>query len=289
MFWRHVILLVLGFPFFAMIFNINTNSNEDGLEVLSYNVRVFNNYAHLNKHHEISKEMIQWVVEEKAPVKCFQEFYNKDTSKIFNVKERLKNAGWKHFHQINRFEDKEKGQFGQAIFSKYPIVNKGKIENNGEFLNSIWADIIYNGDTLRVYCTHLESMSIDEDNIVNTEKFKNSYIDTGYRLKNGFITRARQVDHLLAHIEKCTIPVVVCGDFNELPFSYPYVLMKRNLNNAFELAGNGFGFSYNGKLFFLRIDNQFFSDRLRINKFSTLKNVKFSDHYPLSAYYEIIE
>jgi endonuclease/exonuclease/phosphatase family metal-dependent hydrolase len=63
--------------------------------------------------------------------------------------------------------------------------------------------------------------------------------------------------------------------------------MKSLLNNAFEEAGNGFGFTYNGKLFFLRIDNQFVDEGLTVTDFRTHRNIPFSDHFPISATYSL--
>jgi len=104
-------------------------------------------------------------------------------------------------------------------------------------------------------------------------------------LRRGFISRAKQIKDLLSSIEECKYKLILCGDLNELPYSYTYFALRNLLDNAFEKAGNGFGFTYNGKLFFLRIDNQFFSKEISIHKFMTHRNVDFSDHFPLTATY----
>ncbi len=260
--------------------------DSKSVEVLSYNTRVFNNYAHLNDDYVSSKKMIQWAVDHTADVKCFQEYFNKDGSEVFNVSEQLVKNGLKYFYFKKRFVDKRKGQFGQAIFSKYPIIHSGEIsDKDGNFMNSIFADIKMGKDTLRIYCIHLESMAIDEENIVDTDRLKNSYIDTGYRLRNGFIQRSEQINLLIENIESCPHPILVNGDFNELPYSYSYNAIRMQLTNSFEAKGKGFGFTYNGKLFFLRIDQQFFSDHLNIHKFKTHREIKESDHFPISGIY----
>jgi len=286
----HIILFVIGFPFLKMTFQLSNWSEipENSFKVLSYNVRVFNNYAHLNENYVSSKKMINWALGDDSPIKCFQEFYNRDASEIFNVRNRLINNGWKYDFFKIRFEDKDNGQFGQAIFCKFPIIGKGEIfDDKGEFMNTIYVDVKRDEDTIRIYCIHLESMAIDEENIVNTEKIKKTYIDTGYRLRNGFISRAKQVDALIKNVLKCPYPIIICGDINEMPYSYTYCTIRRQLNNAFEAKGKGFGFSYNGKLFFLRIDNQFFSDDLEIKKFETHRQADQSDHFPITSVYSV--
>jgi endonuclease/exonuclease/phosphatase family metal-dependent hydrolase len=182
--------------------------------------------------------------------------------------------------------DRSGAEFGIAIYSKLPIINTGEIRSeSGNFMNSIFADVLLGEDTIRIYNTHLESMSIDEENVVNTDRLAQSYKDTGYRLRRGFISRAQQIKGLIKSIKDCNHKIILCGDLNELPYSYTYFSLRRLLNNAFEKAGNGFGFTYNGKLFFLRIDNQFFSKDINIHKFMTYRNVDFSDHFPLTATY----
>ena len=286
-FFYHFILLAVGISFLKVTYSISANDDEGKLEVLSYNVRVFNNYTHLrNEDYVSSKKMIEWSLENSADIKCFQEYYNNDKSEIFNVREKLKDKGWKYAHEHIVLRDQAKAEFGIVIFSKYPVVAKGILRNDkGRYLHSIYADVKVKDDTVRVYNTHLQSMSIDEENVVNTDRLAESYKDTGYRLKSGFVTRAIQVDALKESIDKCKYPVIVCGDFNELPYSYTYFKLRRGLDNAFEKAGNGFGFTYNGKLFFLRIDNQFYSNSLNIHNFFTYRNADFSDHFPVTASY----
>ncbi len=286
----HLIAFLVAIPFLKMTFQWSNWGDEqaDSFEVLSYNARVFNNYAHLNDDYVSSKEMIKWAVGYPAAIKCFQEYYNKDNSEVFNVSQQLVQSGLKHFYFKKRFVDKSNGQFGQAVFSKYPIVGSGEITGeNGEFMNAIYADILIKKDTIRVYCIHLESMAINEEDIVDTDRLKNSYIDTGYRLKNGFISRSRQINHLIKSIDTSPHPVIINGDFNEIPYSYSYNVVRRRLKNAFESKGKGFGFTYNGKLFFLRIDQQFYSESLDLLRFSTHRDADESDHFPVSGIYSV--
>ena len=286
-FFFHLMALVIGFVFIKVSYSISKNDNEGQLKVLSYNVRVFNNYAHLrNEEYISSKKMIGWSVDNDAQIKCFQEYFTNEKSKVFNVKTRLTKAGWDQNHCKIVLRDRAGAEFGIAIYSKLPIIGTGEIRSeSGDFLNSIFADVLHGKDTIRIYNTHLESMSIDEENVVNTDRLAQSYKDTGYRLRRGFISRAQQIKGLVKSIKDCHYKIILCGDLNELPYSYTYFSLRNLLNNAFEKAGNGFGFTYNGKLFFLRIDNQFFSKDLNIHKFMTHRNVDFSDHFPLTAWY----
>ncbi len=283
-------VLGIGFVFIKITYAISLEPEGAGnLKVLSYNVRVFNTYAHLKNDHFISsKKMISWSVENDAAIKCFQEYYNNDDSKIFNVTQKMYDAGWTQQYVKSVFTDRNHGEFGIALFSKYPIVARGEIvSEDGAYQNSIYADLLINNDTVRLYNVHLESMSINENDVLDADRFRTKYIDTGYRLRRGFITRAKQVKYLAKHIDRCPYRIILCGDFNELPYSYPYFTIRNRLKNAFEQVGNGFGFSYNGKLFFLRIDNQFFSEQVNIHDFHTYRHIDYSDHFPITANYSL--
>lgn len=286
-FFVHLAAIIIGFAFVKVSYAVSKNDEETGLKVMSYNVRVFNNYAHLRNEKFISsRKMIGWSVDNDAHIKCFQEYYNHDRSKVFNVAQQLYDAGWKYDYRKILVRDRSKAEFGLAIFSKLPIIDTGEIRSeNDEFLNSIYADVLYGSDTIRIYNSHLESMSINEDNVISAERLAESYKDTGYRLRSGFISRSKQVNRLVADINACKHKVILCGDLNELPYSYAYFSLRKLLNNSFEKAGNGFGFTYNGKLFFLRIDNQFFSREMDISQFMTHRNIDYSDHFPLTATY----
>ena len=67
----------------------------------------------------------------------------------------------------------------------------------------------------------------------------------------------------------------------------PKFRYKKYYCNAFEEAGKGLGFSYNGRMSFLRIDNQFFNKTIRIKKFDTFYDMKASDHFPIMARYNL--
>ena len=83
-------------------------------------------------------------------------------------------------------------------------------------------------------------MSIDVENVVNTDRLARSYKDTVYRLRSGFVSRAQQIKVLVENIKSCKYKIILCGDLNELPYSYAYFSLRNQLDSAFEKAGNGF-------------------------------------------------
>ncbi len=272
---------------------IGTNKGIMKLNVLSYNVRIFNTYAHLHdKKHTNSKNMIRWVAQNPADVYCLQEFYNEPQSQIYNSVQKIVKKYGKHYFISNTLINRVNGQFGMAIISKYPILNKGTIKFEKLTQNhAMFADLKVNRDTVRVYNFHLQSMSIEERDLINTYReqslFGKDLRKVLSRLKGGFIKRSYQVNTLYDHLKESPYPVIVCGDLNDVPYSYTYQKLNRTLINAQTTAGSGIGGTYNGILPFLRIDNQFFSPDLEVHNFKVHREITFSDHFPLSATYII--
>lgn len=294
LFFLHLFLLVLGYPYIDSSFSYNPETSaelevDNRISVLNYNVRVFNTYAYLQNKNTPGKSMINWLAENDADIKCLQEFYNDNKSDVFNTIEKISaNKGYEAIVKPS-FVNRIGAEFGLAIFSRFPIIASGDVNlDDIPHQHAIFADVDTGEDTVRIYNIHLQSMSIDESKIDDFEEAEN-YLSVAKKLKFGFVERAKQVDNLVEHIMQSPHPVIVCGDLNDIPYSYTYLTLKEYLNNAFEEAGNGFGFSYNGKLFFLRIDNQFYSRSLKAIKYNIHREVPFSDHFPIKTVYTVLD
>lgn len=284
-----LIVVFIGYKFIDRSLAIGKkHSDKKDLAVLSYNVRIFNVYEHLkSKDYGSSKEMIQWVKNYDSDVACLQEFFLSEDNPVFYTQKEIgKKFPYSYFKP---FLDYKRQKYGMAIFSKHPIVNKGEIRFRNESNNQIiFADIAIGKKKIRIYNVHLQSMAIDENDIINSkfdDASRTKWVSILLRYKNGSIQRGRQVDELIKHIEECPHPVLVCGDLNELPYGYSYEKLSDVLDNSFQKSGRGFGFTYNGKLPLLRIDNQFFGKGFNVSKFKVHRDMANSDHYPVSASY----
>jgi len=291
-----VIFLAGGFYMRGLSINPFAGSAEKDaktLTVLSFNVRIFNLYDHLRPDHryDLSEKSIEWVKNYPADVFCLQEFYNEPRHRIYNSVERIWKGNGKYAFVSKSLINHVGGQFGMAIFSKYPIINKGTIRFGKLTQNhAMFADLKLPEDTIRVYNFHLQSMSIEEQEIVDSYSAESDVRlmrskQLARRLKKGFIKRSAQVDTLVAHFQASPHPVIIACDLNDTPYSYSYDKLDGLLNNGFTKAGNGFGATYNGKLPFLRIDNQFYSDDFVITDFKVHSENTYSDHFPISATY----
>ncbi|CAN5781356.1 endonuclease/exonuclease/phosphatase family protein [soil metagenome] len=260
------------------------------LEVLSFNARVFNMYRKWrDPDYASSIRMIDWVANHPADIILVQEYHNHPGSEIFDTKVKIGDLqGRESF--ISVAEKERKGAVsGMAIFSRFPIFRTGQIWfGKVGFNHAIFADIRVRTDTLRVYSVHLASMSIDDEAVaeaVKGKKVKSRFQDVFDRLQEGFQDRSGQVDTLLRHMQASPYPVLVGGDFNDIPWSYTYEQFSRHFSNAFQTSGTGLGSTFNGEIPFLRIDHQFYSAPLRAKQFTVHREMTDSDHFPISAQY----
>jgi endonuclease/exonuclease/phosphatase family metal-dependent hydrolase len=287
--WRKsllsLIVILAGYSFISrtIAHSFNKKEKASGLKIINYNVRVFNTYAHLqDENKNSSKKMIQWLASSDAQILCLEEFYNDKKSSIYNTITKLEKE-YPYYNYVPFLVNTDSNSsFGMAIFSKLPIVNHGYLKLSVRTNNQImFADIVFQKDTIRVYNMHLQSMSIEEEEV---SFLGDLWKEVLKKLKKGAIQRTTQIKALAAHIDNCPYPVIVCGDLNDTPYSYSYQTLRKHLNNSFEKAGNGMGFTYNGKLY-LRIDQQFASPELKIRSFTTHNEIKYSDHFPLEGVY----
>ncbi|MFN3316678.1 MAG: hypothetical protein ACK40K_07685, partial [Raineya sp.] len=88
-------ILVIGYPFLESSIGLAfgkkpPKKNTHTFSLMSYNVKVFNVYNHLQGKDSINaKSIIQQVVEDSSDIKCLQEFFCEDDSKLFNTIERI--------------------------------------------------------------------------------------------------------------------------------------------------------------------------------------------------------
>lgn len=229
---------------------------------------------------------------------CLQEFYTSEEKGDFNNIEAIKNLmKTKYFHCEYTATLRELDHWGIATFSKYPIVNQGKIVFNTKSNNvCIYSDIVINQDTVRVYNIHLQSISFSKgdnkflDDVFSKEQDAKDEIWNSRRilrrLKRAFLMRAKQVEIVATHIKTCRYKIILCGDFNDTASSYAYQKLSKNLKDAFIEKGLGFGRTYAGKWPQFRIDYILHSKQLRCNKFQRFDET-FTDHYPITASFDI--
>jgi endonuclease/exonuclease/phosphatase family metal-dependent hydrolase len=274
--------------------------------LLSANVRIFNVYSQLREPNNASSTgLIRWLATSPADVLCLQEFYNephgsRNDKDIFRSEEYLGRSSGRHSFVSVTLTNKVGSEFGLAIFSRFPIVRRGTITFGKLSQNhAMWADVVRPAartgrgrpDTLRIFNLHLQSMSMaDADIAAATESragLRQKAPNLLRRFRNGAVARGTQIDTVLARVARSPYPVLLAGDLNDLPYSYPYDQLADHLQNAWATAGLGIGATYNGRLPGLRIDQQFASPQWQVLGCQVHREMKWSDHFPLEGLYQL--
>lgn len=272
-----------------------TPKDANTFTVMNYNLSAFNTgFSHDMEKDEwikadsLQKSMINWVLHSGADIQCYQEFPLSLKPGDGDLLSAFKSKYDCYFSaDTNKLDG---SLFGVLIVSRFPIVARGDVMVSWNGYNRIaFADIAKGSDTVRIINVHLQSMQMKGYHPGYSEDLegqKHNVRIVFRKLKVGVFERSNQIADLVELIESSPYPVICAGDFNEMPYSYSYRLLKKHLKNAFEESGKGFGFSYNGNtLSMLRIDNQFYSSSLKSVSFKTLDTVRYTDHFPLSATY----
>jgi endonuclease/exonuclease/phosphatase family metal-dependent hydrolase len=291
-----LLTLLLGIRFVQASFGFHFLKTEScgPLKVLSINAKTFGGMdKDKQKENQICTAMIKQFLEHKADVICIQEMFDNPRSQTFNVLKRLKKAGYRYIHFSKTGTMRWGASVGVATCSRYPIISKSIIrKKEGSNNQIIRTKIDVEGRHMIVVNMHLQSIFIREDELDFTEKSSglwHKFQGVLAKMKVAYQARTRQIDLLLASTLDEELPVLICGDMNDTPYSNAYLRLRDSYNNAFEEKGSGFGFTYNGKIPFLRIDHQFSNSRLLVKRFEVDKAIKGSDHFGTVACYELVE
>lgn len=268
---------------------------QSGIRIMTYNVHNFKRYGAAN---DIStKHEILAIINEQHPdIIGFQEFYTRGHGQ-YDMRDsilKIMGSGFYYFEPeiFNKTE-----AIGIAIFSKYPIINRGAISISGKSSENacIYVDVKKGQRTFRFYTVHLQSIRFDPEDykyiesVTGNEKpadgnktSLSSARRLGSKLKTAFIKRSIQVAAIKKQAGQCPYPYIISGDFNDTPSSFAVNSMADGLKNAFREKGFGLGRTYNGDFPNYQIDYIMTSGQFDIADYRVIEK-KLSDHYPVRS------
>jgi endonuclease/exonuclease/phosphatase family metal-dependent hydrolase len=271
------LVLLMGITFVNKFYKFKETDlpkTESDFMVMSYNVRLFNLFEWI-PNTDVTTTIRDFINEKNPDIVCIQE-YSASTDIDLRV--------YPHRY-ISMHGNKIKS--GQAIFSKFPIINEGDLVFPQSNNSAIFADIKKGKDIIRVYNMQLQSIKISPDvnemseNIDEINKTKSQMMFK--RISVAFGKQQQQSEIIMNHKKDCDYPIIICGDLNNSSFSYVYRSIRGTLNDTFEDAGKGFGKTYNFKLYPARIDYIFADERMKVKSFESFSDFDNSDHFPIMA------
>jgi endonuclease/exonuclease/phosphatase family metal-dependent hydrolase len=290
-----LITIVLGWPVnnATVQWSPGAKASPDHLKVMSYNVGNFREAGDKKATHESIFQIIQ---DEQPAFICFQEYHskNRNTGDFSDLLFDELDFQQGYFEKV--IGNADWGFSGLAIFSKYPIIAKNYLpfENEHTVNGCIYVDVLVNTDTIRMINIHLQTNRLQREELEYVRGIQaNPDAESGRgilkvmsKIKAAALARADQAETVAALIDSTPYPIILCGDFNDLPASYAYHQVKGHLQDSFVKKGNGTGKTYAGVFPSFRIDQVFVDPSFKVKTHRVIKQ-RHSDHFPVVVTIEL--
>lgn len=270
-----LITLLCCIPYIGTLFQIGSSDekadSKSGIKFASYNVARFSGET----TGFIALDILSEMKRQKVDIVCFQEYSDFSGDK--------KNSdSYKDYFPYFAF-----GNNDMVIYSRYPIVNKKNIDFEQTNNSAMWVEVNINDNIYRIYNVHLETTGINSELHRASKLSKNGMEVRRNALVNaiygsytiGMIARSGQANMLAMDMRESEAPVIVCGDFNDVPYSYVYNTMLGDKIDGFKECGSGFMYTFRGGKK-VRIDYIFHDKGLEGLSYYK-KELSYSDHYPV--------
>jgi endonuclease/exonuclease/phosphatase family metal-dependent hydrolase len=287
------ITLLIGFQQIRVTLAWHYNSKpaalatEHNLRVLTWNIRSFNTMSRSpEKKKHSAEDVASLILQQDADVVCLQEFNHTPNSQDTTA-DHMKLFSKKYpYHIFSRDFYRSNGYTsGSIIFSRYPLADSGRVKFPGNLAESlIYIDIVKDGDTARVFTTHLQSFRFNDSDYNDIEKVKQPDKEAiaaskslFKKMKLAFTRRGIQAKIVREELDKAPYPVILCGDFNDVPNSFTYFHIRRNMQDAFLKKSFGVGRTYYSIAPTLRIDYILADPKFAVERFDMVDE-GLSDH-----------
>jgi endonuclease/exonuclease/phosphatase family metal-dependent hydrolase len=283
--WWSTAVVLMGFNYLTSVFGINYLKStppvnpSQSLKVMTYNVGEL--AFPYSKNKILAEQQFSAFIRQQNPdVLCTQEIYPGSVSIEPNYTNKVAALTEYPYKIVTE------GNIG-ITYSKFPILTYGGFDPKKMINGGSFADIQLPNQIVRIYNFHLASNRVsgiaaqlaDKADIIDDD----SWFSFGKMLamvRRKGILRQYEAQLVKDHMRTSPYPVIVCGDFNDIPVSYTYSVLSDGLTDAFAKTGKGFGTTYNGKIPALRIDYILTSPNLQPIDCQIIRN-RYSDHYPV--------
>ena len=250
------------------------------LRVMTYNTQGMA----INKGMTTKMAMLRYINAQDADIVCLQEvlvYKNENRLTLPKLRDAMSQYPYTYY-DFKLYNNKR--QFGNVVFSRYPLVNKQTIRFESKSNISSQCDVVVGKDTLRLIVNHLESFKLTKDDLnldsLTTNLKQENWLDQ--KLRSASRLRRTQVSTLRKAIRKSPYPVIAVGDFNSLPISWVYWRMNLGMHDCWAESSLGkYGSTYRYDWWLrARIDYIFTSRKLKPIS-CEIGHASYSDHYPV--------
>lgn len=274
-------------------------------ETRTFRLMTFNSLhlADTTKREAPGNRAIKFLIESGADIICLQELINfEDPNEIHHWSRGLIDS---LFTAYPYMAGGSSCAHDLKVLSKYPV-KVLPVRSRHEEDDEYWAprrrwclfEVDIKGSKLPIINFHMTSYDLtDTEREVVTEirgvrTAKKSYEEFRYeifpKLGEAFRTRAKNVQDMIDATSGIS-PVIACGDFNDVPGSWSYGLMRKaGFQDAYTETSLGPTNTFNQFLFLFHIDQIFYRGS-RLKALETKRHrIDTSDHYPIEATFEIL-
>ena len=128
---------------------------DQTLKVMTYNTQ-----ALCMGDKQQARQMLAYINQQEADIVCLQEVKVYKNSSLMSLAE-LRTAMSRYpytYYDFKRYNSRR--QFGNVVFSKYPLINKHTVPYQSSNNISSCCDMVVRGDTVRLIVNHLESYQL---------------------------------------------------------------------------------------------------------------------------------
>ena len=248
-----------------------SDDSPKAIKIATYNVALFGRET----NGFIAQDILAEMKRQNVDICCLQEYSDQSGDK--------KNSdSYKEY-----FPYMAVGRHDMVVYSKYPIKDSKTIDFEETNNSAMWALLDVKGKKVKVFNVHLETTGFNRTlHVAGKMEMKGQNVEKNALLRAiygnytfGMMVRSGQAQIVANEVRNANEPCILCGDFNDVPYSYTYNALLGNMVDGFKECGSGWMYTYRGRKA-VRIDYIFHDEGMTgVNYYKV--PLTYSDHLPV--------
>lgn len=228
-------------------------------------------------------EVVRYLQEQDADIVCLEEVEVRKDGLGISLSQ-LKQAMAQYPYTYLDFKIyNSRRQYGNVVFSRYPLVNKQTLRYESRGNISSRCDVVIGEDTVRLMVNYLETNRLHDEDLGDTITTRN-VLKATQKFMQAESKRKDQAEVIAEAIESSPYPVICVGDMNTLPHGPTYNILTRKLQDCYNKANLlRWGGTCQIRGLWVRIDYILADKRMRVESCEVIK-ASGSDHLPIRAH-----
>ena len=258
------------------------------VSLMTYNVHQFQGPDNRPEQSDSNASVFLSLVRRHQPdVLCMQEYA---APKRLALTDSLVLLGYNHYYGAHTARNGT--PYGTVVFSRLPITYVTRIDSE-KLLVELLKESSSGGPAqrFRVCCIHMDSYRFNDADREEIERMRRGEVQESSRRTLGKVKETilchenEWTQRIKPVVTDSSVPMVLAGDLNDIPGSWLYRQIGKELRDTFRDKGFGYSHTYNGGFPQFRIDMLFHNEGLDCLSYRRIKS-DMSDHYPVLTYLE---